>query len=460
MSNGAMERDPRSRVAYLMSWFPAPTETFVLHEMLELRSQGLEIDVFPLFGAAKGPRHPGADEMVERTHYTRGLSLELVLAQLHWLGTRPRAYLRAWARAIAGNLRSPGFLVRALVVVPRAAAIARHVEARGLAHVHAHWATHPALAALVIRELTNVGYSFTAHAHDLYLDRAMLDEKIRDAKRVVTISEFNRRLIGELYGPEAAAKTTVIRCGVDVRKFRPRAAPVRNERPLIACIAGLRDYKGQRHLVDACARLRDRGLRFRCVLVGEGPERPALERQIAALRLPEVELLGGRPQGEVRELLANADVMVHPSVTTPAGMMDGIPVALMESMASGCPVISTRVSGIPELVEHDRSGLVVEPEDPVALADAIERLITDPALAARLGREGRRAVIRRFTLRRNGVRLLREFQQIAGIQVARARGASGAGAQRSTTARASGPPAAVAAAPARAASAERSATVA
>ncbi len=409
----------RGRVAYLMSWFPAPTETFILHEMLELRRRGLEIDVYPLLGAAPGPMHPGADGMLAHTRYHRGLSREVAAAQLHWLRRKPRAYLRAWARAIRGNLRSPGFLARALVVVPRAAFIAREVEAGGHAHVHAHWATHPALAALVVKELTGTGYSFTAHAHDLYLDRAMLEEKVREARFVVTISEYNRALLRELYGEEAAAKTSIVRCGVDPARFQPRAQPARRGPAVIACVAGLRDYKGHRHLVDACALLRERRVAFRCVLVGDGPERAALERQIAALKLGEVELLGGQPQDQVRALLASADVLVHPSVVTAAGMMDGIPVALMEAMAAGCPVVSTRVSGIPELVRDGKTGLVVEPGDAAALADAIERLVGDPTLARKLGLAGRRAVLREFTLARNGERLLRLFAPFVGGAAAR-----------------------------------------
>ncbi|HSD19711.1 MAG TPA: glycosyltransferase family 4 protein [Anaeromyxobacter sp.] len=408
-------RQPRrGRVAYLMSWFPAPTETFILHELLELRRQGLEIDVYPLLGAAPGPRHPGADEMIVRTRYHRGLSREVLEAQLHWLRTRPRAYLRAWGRALRGNLGSPGFLARALVVVPRAAFIARQVEERGHRHVHAHWATHPALAALVVKELTGTGYSFTAHAHDLYVDRTMLDEKIREARFVVTISEYNRALLRDLYGEAAAKKTSIIRCGVDPARFQPRPQPARKGPAIIACVAGLRDYKGHRYLVDACATLRERGVSFRCLLVGDGPERAALVKQVAALALGEVELLGAQPQDEVRKLLATADVVVHPSVVTRTGMMDGIPVALMEAMAMACPVVSTRVSGIPELVHDGKTGLVVEQRDAAALADAIQRLIEDPALARRLGMAGRRVVLREFTLERNGARLIERFAPFIG----------------------------------------------
>jgi glycosyltransferase involved in cell wall biosynthesis len=410
----------RSRVAYVTSWFPVPTETFVLHEMLELRRQGVEVEVFPLFGAAPGPRHAAAAEMLERTRYHRGLSLEVVGAQLYWLVRRPRAYLRAWRRAIAGHRRSPVALAKAIAVLPRAAFIARQIEARAHHHVHAHWATHPALAALVVKELTGATYSFTVHAHDLYVERAMLDEKIAGAAFVATISHYNRALIRDLYGPEAAGKTFIVRCGVDLARFPLRPEPS-NPVPTVACIAGLRDYKGQRYLVDACVKLRDRGVPFRCVLVGDGPERAAIAARIAEAEIEDrIQLLGAVPQERVQEILASADVVVHPSVTTPAGMMDGIPVALMEAMATGCPVVSTLVSGIPELVEHERTGLLVPPRDAEALASAIGRLLSDPALRRRLAAAGRHAVVSGFSLDENGRRLLGHFAR-AGVWIPRAR---------------------------------------
>jgi glycosyltransferase involved in cell wall biosynthesis len=397
--------DP-ARVGYLMSWYPAVTETFILHEMLELRRQGVDLEIFPLLGAAQDVRHPGAEELAHRVHYHRGLSLETVAAQAHWLVRRPRAYLRAWGRALLGNAASPEFLAKAVVTVPRAAVLARRMQRRNVQHVHAHWATHPALAALVVKELTGIGYSFTAHAHDLYLDRSMLREKIADARFVVTISRFNRTLLEKLYGAAAAAKTAVIPCGVDPRLFRPRPdrRPERTFR--IACVAGLRDYKGHRWLVEACAQLKERGVPFRCSLVGDGPERAALAAQIAAAGLErEVELLGNQPQDRVRALLERSDVMVLPSVVTPSGMMDGIPVALMEAMAACIPVVSTRVSGIPELVKDGETGLLAPEKDASALADALHRLQRDPALARRLALNGRAHVLARFHLQKNVARL-------------------------------------------------------
>jgi len=399
---------PPGRVGYLMSWYPAVTETFILHEMLELLRLGVDLEIFPLFGAAQDVRHPGAEALADRVRYHRGLSLELAVAQLHWLARRPRAYLRSWARALRGNARSPELLLKSLVVVPRAALLARRMEERGIRHVHAHWATHPALAALVVRELTGIGYSFTAHAHDLYLDRAMLGEKIAAARFVVTISRFNRALVERVCGAAAAAKTLVVPCGVDPRLFRRRRPRPPDGVLRIACVAGLRDYKGHRWLVDACALLGERGVPFHCVLAGDGPERACLEARIAFLGLGgRVQLLGNQSQDRVREELDRCDVMVLPSVVTADGMMDGIPVALMEAMATGLPVVSTRVSGIPELVEDGRTGLLAPEKDAAALADALERLFREPGLARRLAAQGREHVLRNFNLVRNAARLRR-----------------------------------------------------
>jgi glycosyltransferase involved in cell wall biosynthesis len=389
-----------------MSWYPAVTETFILHEMLELRRLGMDVEIFPLFGAASDVRHPGAEALAPHVHYHRLVSWEVIAAQLHWLARRPLAYGRAWLRALRGNARSREFLWKAAVVVPHAAVIARRIERLGIRHVHAHWATHPALGAYVVRELTGVTYSFTAHAHDLYLDRSMLGEKIAAARFVVTISDFNRALVERLYGRAAAEKTLVIPCGVDPRLFRPRERRRRDGVFRVACVAGLRDYKGHRFLVEACALLARRGVPVHATLVGDGPERAAVEAQLAAEGLEgHIELLGNQPQDRIRAVLDAVDAVVLPSVRTPQGMMDGIPVALMEAMAAGIPVVSTNVSGIPELVVDGETGLIAPEQDATALAAALERLHRDPALARRLAAAGRRHVLRRFNLVANAARL-------------------------------------------------------
>ncbi|NMO13632.1 glycosyltransferase family 4 protein [Pyxidicoccus fallax] len=398
------------RVAYLVSWFPTVTETFILNELRELERLGMRIDVFPLLGRHGYVNHPGTESLVARAHYRRLFAWATFAAQVYWLLRAPGAYLAAWWMALWGNLRSPGFLARAFFVVPKAALFAREMQARGVEHVHAHWATHPALAAMVIQRLTGLTYSFTCHAHDIYVDRTMLREKLEAATFVVTISEFNRQLLGRLYGDAVREKVAVVRCGTDPRMFRPRARRTKLAAvPRLVCVASLRPYKGHPFLLEACRKLKERGRTFRLMLVGDGVERPRLEKLIAEAGLSEeVKLLGSRPHNEVAALVAQADVVVQPSIVASTGQMEGIPVSLMEALASEAPVVATRISAIPELIEHERTGLLVPEQDAGALADAIERLMMDRELATRLGREGRRHVLAHYSLRGN-VRSLSEL---------------------------------------------------
>jgi glycosyltransferase involved in cell wall biosynthesis len=284
------------------------------------------------------------------------------------------------------------------------ALFAVEAERRGVERIHAHYATHPALAAWVASRLTGLPYSFTAHAHDIYVERPMLAEKLAEADFVVAISDYNRRLLEDLYGENARIR--VIHCGIEPRFFAPREQPPVHEAPRILCVASLEEYKGHPHLLHACALLRDRGLAFRLLLVGEGEDRPALERLVTELGLGDsVELLGAQPRERVAELLADADAFVLPSVVTASGKKEGIPVVLMEALAMEVPVVATRISGIPELVEDGHTGLLVPERDPDALAGALERVLGDPDGARRMAAVGREKVLAEFDLRRNTAQL-------------------------------------------------------
>lgn len=409
-------RNTRKVIAYMMSRFPVTTETFILYEILELERRGWRVEVFPLLPRRASVSHPGSEGVVARAHATPYLSLALLKAQLYWLSKRPGAYLRAWTDAISGNCRSPGFLARALIVVPRAALFARQMDALGVQQIHAHWATHPTLAAFIIQRLSGIPYSFTAHAHDLYVDRSMLAEKLEEASFIATISEYNRGLLRELYGDEEAAKVSVVRCGVDFSIFRPPASrpEVTPAHPFtFVCVASLQDYKGQRFLLDACAALKQRGVAFRCLLIGDGQERAKLEEQRRALGLEqEVSMLGQRPRDAVQETLALAHAMVLPSIITRYGKKEGIPVALMEALATELPVIATRISGIPELIVDGVTGMLVPEQDSAALADAMETLVRSPARGTRLGAAGRARVLEEFSLQTNVSRLEKLLQQV------------------------------------------------
>jgi colanic acid/amylovoran biosynthesis glycosyltransferase len=201
------------------------------------------------------------------------------------------------------------------------------------------------------------------------------------------------------------ARVEIVHCGVSPQIF-PFVRAGRDAKRILA-IGRLDHIKGFSHLVSACGLLHERGVAFECDIVGSGPLQDALSAQIEALGLRgKVRLLGARKQEEVRGFLHSAAMFVLPSVVTPRGDRDGIPVAMMEAMASGVPVVSTRVSGIPELVEDGVTGLLADPGDAVSLSACIERMIGDPALVETLVVCARKHVEQEFDVTKEAAKLL------------------------------------------------------
>jgi colanic acid/amylovoran biosynthesis glycosyltransferase len=401
----------RPKVAYIMSRFPKLTETFILYEMLALEDQGVQVEIYPLLRERTTVMHPEAMAMVERAHFQPFVSWPIVRAQLRYLRRKPLAYLGALWSVLRSTIGSLNFFVGALGIFPKTVYFAELMEAEGVNHVHAHFANHPTVAAFIIHRLAGIPYSFTAHGSDLHVDRHMLREKVAEAAFVVPISGYNKELIIEECGEQFRANIVVIHCGVDTQVFQP---VVRASAGLltILCIGTLHEVKGQTYLIDACRLLNQRGIAFTCNFVGDGPDREMLAAQIAKAGLEEhVHLLGRRNREEIAGLLQAADVVVAPSVLTKEGKREGIPVVLMEAMGSGVPVIASGISGIPELVQHERSGLLTPPRDGQAIADALERLQRDPVLRARLGRAGREKVLSDFDLATNAAALAKRFRQ-------------------------------------------------
>ncbi len=404
----------RLKVAYIMSRFPKLTETFILYEILALEEQGVPVEIFPLLREPTTIMHPEATPLVERAHFQPFFSWPIMRAQLRFLRRDPRLYLSTLWAVLRGTWGSLNFFVGGLGTFPKSVYFAELMAAAGIRHVHAHFASHPAVAAFIIHRLTGISFSFTAHGSDLHVDRHMLREKVEAAALVVAISNYNRELILEECGDVFRDKVTVIHCGVDTQVFQPRPGAVRSMDAggpfSILCTGTLHEVKGQSYLVEACRLLDRRGIGFVCHFVGDGPDCGALAEQIARAGLSNRILLHGRRTREqIADLLATVDVVVAPSVPTKSGKREGIPVVLMEAMSSGVPVVASRISGIPELVEHEQSGLLAPPRDASALAEALERLYADPELRQRLGREGRATVLREFDLATNAALLAQRF---------------------------------------------------
>jgi colanic acid/amylovoran biosynthesis glycosyltransferase len=289
------------------------------------------------------------------------------------------------------------------------------MQADGIRHVHAHWATHTAYMAYIIHRLTGISYSFTAHAHDIYIRKAMLCRKVHSAAFVATISDFNREELVRDCGESVRFKIHIVRCGVSPEYLEPlpRRAMSR-ERPFaILTVASLRDYKGYPYAIEASKLLKAQGQRFQWISLGGGPDRQLLEGLIAETDVNDVFCLKGpASENTVFEAMQNADVFVLPSVMLADRRMEGIPVALMESLAAGIPTVATNISGISELVEDGVTGRLVPERDPQALADAVSNLIAHPDKSTQLATAGRERVLNEFTASKNAARLITLFENV------------------------------------------------
>ena len=392
----------RSTVLYVVSRFPKLTETFVINEWLALSGR-FDMKLAALHRTRQAIVQPQSAEMLDRVRFFPSLHPACVAAHLGWLARRPGVYLSTLAIVVRSAARaSPLALAKSLVVFAKAVPLARWAARKDVAHVHAHFATHPATAAWIVHRLTGIPFSFTAHANDLFVRPPLLARQAATARFVAAISEYNRALLRK-WCP-ATTRIELIRCGVDVARFAP-SARVERDRDEILCVASLEPKKGHTVLLEALAHLAGRP-RVTLSLVGDGPAREAIRRRARELGVSgRVRMHGPATADEVRAALDRAGVFALASVPLRSGRMEGIPVALMEAMASGLPVVASRLSGVPELVEDGVTGLLVAPADPRALADALTRILDDETLAARLGTVARGRVTECFDLTTEATRL-------------------------------------------------------
>jgi colanic acid/amylovoran biosynthesis glycosyltransferase len=390
------------RIAYLCSLYPAVSHTFVLREVQALRASGEEVATFSIHRAA--PEHvlSCADREAQETTFAILPARPLAVLRVHLaaLARHPFAYRSTLALALRLAPDKARGLLWQIFYFAEAVLLWHELRRRGIDHVHVHMGNVGADAALLaialggaIERKRRWTWSLTLHGPDELFDvaRFRLAEKVARAALVVCISDFTRSQLMAVCPPETWPKLHVVHVGIPLEQFT-REKPIAQGGPTRVLFVGrLVPQKGHAVLLEAVALLAERGRELELVLAGDGPMRPALEALAARIGVSErVRFLGAVGQEQIRALYEEASVFCLPSFA------EGLPTVLMEALAMELPVISTRINGAPELVRDGVTGLLVTPGRADELADAIERLIEDPALGARMGSAGREAVRREF----------------------------------------------------------------
>jgi glycosyltransferase involved in cell wall biosynthesis len=401
------------KIVYVLSTFPFPTTTFVDREILEVRRRQVNLVLVSIHRPAPFETCAEIQRLAQTTCYLLPAPwLRFLAAHLRFLLTQPGAYLGTLFYLLTRQHNQVSAWLRTLFYFVVGVWAAQMLRGEKVNHIHAHFANRSTVVAMVISRLLRVPYSLTAHAYDIYKSPVMLSEKMAGAKFVATCTDYNSKYLKSLDGNRLAGKIHLIYHGLDLAQFFPSGWAAKNgHRPLLLSVGQLKEKKGFPYLIQACRLLKDRGYDLRCEIVGEGPQRPELTALIADLSLQDtVVLCGALPHSEVIFRYAQATLFALPCVLGVDGDRDGIPNVLLEAMAMQIPVVSTRFSGIPEVIEDGLTGLLVPPQDVGALASALARLLDDPDLRQRLGRRGRRQIEERFDIRTNVSQLVELFE--------------------------------------------------
>jgi glycosyltransferase involved in cell wall biosynthesis len=416
-----------NRIGYIIRSYPRLSQTFILNEILALEELGVQLQLFPITDPREPVVQAQASEVRAPVEYLEYAARQgwasKIAAHLRAVFAAPVRYIQTISYALRHTELDEGYtaasrwecLAEALHLASRLRQARR--AGQPIAHLHAHFAHDPTLIALLAHKLTGVSYSFTAHARDLFqIPQPALTERIAAASAVITCCAANLDYLSQSAAAPDRDKVRLIHHGVDLRGFQPMSGqgvgdggwsqqsdphtPTPNPQPLILSVGRLVEKKGFPDLLLALGLLKQRGHRFRCAMYGDGPLQAELAAMIERLDLhDEVLLPGAVAQRDLIPVFQRADIFALAPFVTEDGDRDGVPNVLVEAMACGLPVVSTAVSGIPELVAHERNGLLVAPHDPEALAGALAALLDDAAWRGRLGAEARRTVVDHFDLR-------------------------------------------------------------
>ena len=398
------------KLIYFCSEFPGISHTFIRREVETLKDSGFVISTV----SVNPPRHPekmsaAEKQLADATVYLKQTPFRKSVLTLAWLALKMpmKTLSMAWAAASFAMFRGPRSIKKAAGYFLEAVLLVQEALRQDAHHIHVHFANPAAMVALIASHSGAVQYSLSIHGPDVFynVDANLLGEKLAGAAFIRCISHYCRSQLCRLMPHQEWSKLHIVRCGIDTNNFSPRPAP-NNPTSELLCVGRLTANKGQHVLIDACARLKEAGTPFHLTFAGDGEDSESLERHASTLGLTgDICFAGAVDQDRVKALYRSADIFILPSFA------EGLPVVLMEAMGMELPVISTRITDIPELVDAGTNGFLTQPGNDEMLFDQIQLLIQRPELRAQLGMQARNTVTTDYNLAENCRRLAEIFRE-------------------------------------------------
>lgn len=391
------------KIVYIIGRYPLLTTTFIDREIMKLKQWGVDLTIFSI-------RQPPEDtplssfqiELKQQVKYLLPVNVwQLIFSQIFFSVLHPRRFFGTLVYLLTREHPNFNAMLKTILHFGEGVYFAYLLRDQEIDEVHAHFLDRAALLALVAKRLLEIPYSLSIHAGaDIYVNPTLIFEKLQEARQAVTCTHFNKTHLKSLIGSSLAEKIIVVPHGLNPQQFAPDQN-LRDENLLLA-VGQLKMRKGFFELIEACKTLRDQNFDFKCEIIGGGSLFGSLQEKITAYSLEDhVSLTGALPNEEVLERLKKATLFVMPCKVSENGDVDGIPNVLLESMAMTVPVISTRISAIPELISDQENGLLVNPNSHDELVKAIISLINSPEKRAQLGNAGRKKVLADFNIDTN-----------------------------------------------------------
>lgn len=393
----------KGKIAYLISKFPIVSHTFISREIKEMQNLGVDIACFAIHAPLE---HEIAEEdkcFKGKVYYVFPLNKwDLLKSHLNTFFKMPLRYIYWFWYIISRPKTALKDRVRCIFHFIEAIYLIKEMKNQQIKHIHVHFLQGNANVALLISKFLNITYSVTVHNSTLPMDKILQKEKIQHAKFLISISEYNKKKLLET-DPQSENKIFVVHCGLDPKCFNPH--PKSTKVFTLLAVGRLTWEKSYPDLIEACYILKNNQLHFKCIIVGEGGERQNIEKLINQYKLhEEIQLAGLVLQENIQHYYEQANLFVLSSET------EGIPIVLMEAMSKGLPVVATNITGIPELVIHEKTGILVPVKHPQAFANAVEYFINNPSVGIEMGLQARKQIEESFHIVKNVAQLKEIFE--------------------------------------------------